>query len=218
MTEAKFLSSDDPVRMLEWAMRGRGEQTPGKDISDRKLRLFAVACCYGVSEQLGKDAERYMEWDAGFSRNAASWAMAWAGDQWHPTTANRAALLREIVGNPWKIYAWTDCHDCRPSGHEYQFLDKRWLLWEGGTVPRLAQTIYESREWELLPQLADALEEAGCDSEELLMHLRGMESYFSVATCGGQGTEFIEPEQGWQPLRGPHVRGCWALDLLLGKE
>jgi hypothetical protein len=38
--------------------------------------------------------------------------------------------------------------------------------------------------------LADALEEAGCDRAELLSHLRGP---------------------------GPHVRGCWAVDLLLGK-
>jgi hypothetical protein len=39
--------------------------------------------------------------------------------------------------------------------------------------------------------LSDALEEAGCDKEDILNHLRGP---------------------------GPHVRGCWALDLLLGKE
>ena len=42
-----------------------------------------------------------------------------------------------------------------------------------------------------LAVLADALEEAGCDNADLLSHLRGP---------------------------GPHVRGCWALDLLLGKE
>jgi hypothetical protein len=41
-----------------------------------------------------------------------------------------------------------------------------------------------------LPVLADALEEAGCSEAELLGHLRGL---------------------------GPHVRGCWAVDLLLGK-
>jgi hypothetical protein len=39
--------------------------------------------------------------------------------------------------------------------------------------------------------LADALEEAGCDSADLLGHLRGP---------------------------GPHVRGCWAVDLILGKS
>jgi hypothetical protein len=39
--------------------------------------------------------------------------------------------------------------------------------------------------------LADALEETGCADEELLGHLRGP---------------------------GPHVRGCWPIDLLLGKS
>jgi hypothetical protein len=42
-----------------------------------------------------------------------------------------------------------------------------------------------------LAVLADALEEAGCDNADLPVHLRGP---------------------------GPHVRGCWALDLLLGLE
>jgi hypothetical protein len=41
-----------------------------------------------------------------------------------------------------------------------------------------------------LPILADALEDAGCDSAKVLAHLRG---------------------------EGPHVRGCWAVDLILGK-
>jgi len=57
-------------------------------------------------------------------------------------------------------------------------------------VPKLATTIYEERAFDRLPILADALEEAGYDSAELLAHLRGP---------------------------GRHVRGCWALDLLLGK-
>ena len=44
---------------------------------------------------------------------------------------------------------------------------------------------------ERLALLADALEDAGCDSAEVLGHLRGP---------------------------GPHVRGCWALDLCLGRD
>jgi hypothetical protein len=72
------------------------------------------------------------------------------------------------------------------------------LQWNDGTVRRLAEGAYEHR---LLPSgtldlarlavLADALEEAGCDQADILKHLRGP---------------------------GPHVRGCWAVDLLLGKE
>lgn len=72
------------------------------------------------------------------------------------------------------------------------------LDWNSGTVHQLAQTIYEER---ALPEgaldtlrltiLADALEEAGCDYADVLNHLRGP---------------------------GPHVRGCWVVDLLLAKS
>jgi hypothetical protein len=55
----------------------------------------------------------------------------------------------------------------------------------------LARTAYEERRFEDLPLLADALEEAGCTDEAILSHLRGP---------------------------GPHVRGCWALDLVLGRS
>jgi hypothetical protein len=65
------------------------------------------------------------------------------------------------------------------------------LGWNGGTVPKLARAIYDARDFGRLPLLADALEHAGCADAPLLGHLRGP---------------------------GPHVRGCYALDLLLGKE
>jgi hypothetical protein len=67
-------------------------------------------------------------------------------------------------------------------------LDPSWLT---PTVKSLAKAIYEDRTFSDLPLLADALEEAGCTSETILCHLRGP---------------------------GPHVLGCWALDLLLGKS
>ena len=70
-------------------------------------------------------------------------------------------------------------------------MDSAWLAWNLGTIPRLARGIYEAREWASLPILADALDEAGCDDEPILRHLR---------------------------YPGPHVRGCWVLDLLLGKS
>jgi len=77
-------------------------------------------------------------------------------------------------------------------------VDPSWLAWDGGAVPKLATIAYEERvlpagtlDPALLAVLADALEEAGCADAELLGHLRGP---------------------------GPHVRGCWVVDLLLGKE
>ena len=56
----------------------------------------------------------------------------------------------------------------------------------------LAKSIDKSQDFSGMPILADALQDAGCDGEELLNHLRD-----TSAT---------------------HVRGCWALDLILGKE
>jgi hypothetical protein len=70
-------------------------------------------------------------------------------------------------------------------------VDPSWLTWNDGTVVKLAQGIYDDRAFDRLPILADALEEGGCDDADILTHCR-------------------------QP--GEHVRGCWVVDLLLGKE
>ena len=67
-------------------------------------------------------------------------------------------------------------------------LDPSWLT---TNVNIVAESIYVSRDFDRLPALADALEEAGCDNQEILPHFRGPVS---------------------------HIRGCWALDLLLGKN
>jgi hypothetical protein len=97
----------------------------------------------------------------------------------HPATRNteetvQVALLRDLFGNPF-------CHVT---------LNPAWLSWNGATVPKLAQAIYDERRFADLSILADALEEAGCDNLDVLAHCRS----------GGE-----------------HVRGCWVVDLLLGK-
>jgi hypothetical protein len=66
-----------------------------------------------------------------------------------------------------------------------------WRTWRGGTVVRLAEQVYEGRSYGNLPVLADALEEAGCADADLLAHCRSADE---------------------------HARGCWALDLVLGKR
>jgi len=55
----------------------------------------------------------------------------------------------------------------------------------------MAREIHDERRFGDLPILADALEDAGCSAEAVLRHCRGP---------------------------GPHVRGCWVVDLALGKD
>ena len=63
--------------------------------------------------------------------------------------------------------------------------------WRTSAALSLAATMYESRDFAPMPVLADALEEAGCDDAAVLAHCR-------------------DPQA-------PHVRGCWVVDLVLGK-
>jgi hypothetical protein len=64
--------------------------------------------------------------------------------------------------------------------------------WRTTTVVQLARVMYESRDFTAMPILADALQDAGCDNEDILNHCR-------------------EPS-------GVHVRGCWVIDRVLNKE
>ena len=69
-------------------------------------------------------------------------------------------------------------------------LEPDWLTWNDGTVYKIALAMDEDGAFERMPILADALEDAGCDNADILAHCRS---------------------------EGPHVRGCWVVDLLLGK-
>jgi hypothetical protein len=100
-------------------------------------------------------------------------------------------------------------------------LDRSWLRWQDGTIPKLAQAIYDDGAFDRMPILADALQEAGADNEDILQHCRGWER---CPECGGRsGGEQVYCQRssnctGWIALRGPHVRGCHVIDLLLGKS
>jgi Clp amino terminal domain, pathogenicity island component len=76
-------------------------------------------------------------------------------------------------------------------------IDPVWLSWSSGTVPKVARTITDGKRWEIMPILADALEEAGCTDAEMLSHLR-------------RGFEHgCAEERGW---------GCWVLNRLVTFE
>jgi hypothetical protein len=222
MTEAEWLACADPGKMLE-VVRGR--------LSARKLRLFACACCRRIWELLEKPLSRKAVELAEKHAEGRGWA------------SQLAAVRRELIMEPTGPYfnipcsaalrtserqafqaasqtAWTAAH-----ARAWQHSQGKWLHDERELIRReeqaaqcvllrdlvrspanseaaapgrrsptamsLAQSIYEEHAFDRLPILADALEDAGCGNAELVGHLR-------------------EP--------GPHVRGCWALDLILGKQ
>jgi hypothetical protein len=249
MTERQWLEATDPVPMLRWLCRS------GK-AGERKLRLFAVACCRLVWQRLhdprsrqaveiterfieGKataadmaaasreaeaaqhDANQSTRWDAGAGASAAlatALAPEWDPDRWPcaqsvaSQAATAAAQFAELSGRNRKERKrdWLLGHAeaalaqavllrCifGPLPFREVRLDSAWLTWNGGAVARLARAAYEERplpegllDRARLAVLADALEETGCADSEILAHLRGS---------------------------GPHVRGCFALDLILGR-
>ncbi|MGE3806861.1 MAG: hypothetical protein AB7K24_19515 [Gemmataceae bacterium] len=222
MTETEWLTTCDPDLMLDHVR---------DSTSERKLRLFAIACCRSfwhllsdeVSRQAVEVAERYVDRLAPHEERDAACRAAWSAISLQsPERWKRAAALAagRVVDSDWPLFgrwygsskfgkehAWNAvmeiqnyprrperCHLIREIfGNPFRSvgIDKGCLQWNDGTVPRIAQWIYDERSFDDLPILADALEESGCRQAQLLAHCRAP---------------------------GSHVRGCWALDLVLGKE
>jgi hypothetical protein len=143
--------------------------------------------------------------------NQVAWAPYWTantkarGPLWNVFGAATGALARQSVqaarGNQeavWKAAetaAYRDqvrlLHDVIGNPFRRAIIEPNWLRWNGWIVQRLAEEVYETRAFDHLPVLGDALEEAGCSDYAILDHCR-------------------------QP--GAHVRGCWVLDLILAKN
>jgi hypothetical protein len=222
MTEAEWLACSNPGKMLEFLE---------SMASDRKWRLVACACCRRIwhlltderSRKAVEAAEQFADGEIEASKLAAAHAAAWpvlttsSDAAYYPgqaalcaaapkpvrlvlAYANKAVALtqaRHLSGdwNKQMEQGWAASCDLLREIYGNPFgpvsLNPAWLTSNGGTVPKLAQAIYDDRRFSDLPILADALEEAGCDNAEILAHCR-------------------------QP--GEQVRGCWVVDLLLGKS
>lgn len=231
MYEAKWHRYTKPDQMIAY-LRNSGA-------SPRKLRLFACACfrCVwdetldpllpGVAAVLV--AERFAEAKAGIAellaaylaaknctgQEAAEKSAGWAADQ-SASSARYAAgrrvsrgASRRGSGPATSVENWLYCAPAAIDSESTEAMDQTkilrdifnpfrpieldpaWLSANGGAVAQLARQVYDRGEFNRLPALADALEAAGCANEDLLKHCR--------ADC-------------------PHVRGCWAIDLLLGFE
>lgn len=201
MTEAAWLACADPIPMLRH-LRAKP--------NDRKALLLTCACIR-ISSSRDRDAlgpwvalarqvaggERpaadleQLEVEHGLGEGIDGWALsfvfeaAWqpGSGQWDSAWAKKerpqevaeqaaqAALVREVFGNPF-----------RPA-----VIRKRWRTPE---VVALAESIYRGGRFRRLPELADALQAAGCGTAAVLDHCR----------AGAK-----------------HVRGCWAVDLVLGR-
>lgn len=204
------------VYSLQW-FRTRGG-------SKRKLRLFSCACCRLVWKRLEDNrshaaietSELYADLlvkkkEVVTSRARALEIVENSGTT--PAAYAAAAVARDRIVPEWiagLVLAATRSkkklvdqgnlllRDIFGSNSAPTKIDPAWSVWNNGTVIRLAEAIYEERD---LPSghldagrlaiLADALEDAGCANADMLAHCRGP---------------------------GPHVRGCWVVDLLIGKE
>jgi hypothetical protein len=225
MTEEEWLSCTEPARLLEF-LRAKA--------SERKLRLLMAAACRRVIHLLDEPeyvllieaGERVAEGKlspASLARYRTNCSGIDAGDfireeqRWRehsrefkgPILAKRAVWFSGSRDLKWVEaclhFAARGLH-ARRSIHEETVNQCRFVMdvignpfhpvqfdarWRTTNVMDLARTIYEERTFERLPILADALMDAGCADEQVLAHCRS---------------------------EGPHVRGCWVVDLILGKE
>jgi hypothetical protein len=224
MTEAEWMRCKDPQKMLE-ALQGKA--------SDRKLRLFACACCRRIWHLLTdirwqeavETVERYTDGvatlaefnQAGEIARAASRdaEMSYVSGGTEGLLAARAEEMEEVsvesmiaaivvpvgvqAASAAMAAAWGGEHlltqnalirDIFGNPLRTVELEMNPHFWLEANITKIAQAIYDGRRFEDLPVLADALEEAGCQDADILGHCRGP---------------------------GPHVRGCWVLDLVLGK-
>lgn len=227
MTEAEWLAAIEPMPMIHYLKR---------KATSRKLRLLMCACCRRAWDLYTDDRtklavdtiERFCDGEAdrqdllsagtaaaeavqsdrphheaatatsyelrvkrfglreairealnslayGISSTDVKSANGWFLHNPHVEDAERAVqaeILRDIFRNPFRLVTFSP----------------KWLT---STATALARQMYDSRDFSAIPILADALQDAGCDNEDVLNNCR-------------------------QP--GEHVRGCWVVDLVLGKS
>jgi hypothetical protein len=215
MTETEWLACTDPQPMLEF-LRGKA--------SDRKLRLFACACCrriwhlltdersrkaVDVGEKCADgettDEEQFNAYEAACDAKDDAWCGAYENSNFPAVTASYvlahnpdvASIARtaSLAGDDSRVQQLekvaVQCNLLRDIfGNPFRpvTVSPNWLT---PAARYLAQAIYDDRAFDRMPILADALEDAGCTNADILNHCR-------------------------QP--GEHCRGCWVVDLLLGKE
>ena len=225
MTEAQWLAIENPTFMLEHIRQ---------QVSDRKLRLFGCACCrrvwhlydtagrhaVGVAERLADQLATNTE------RRAAVLAISERVGYAGPATVAGVKAYEAGVRTA-ECTASDNAHELlgplpQPSNdaavEQYRRISERLTAleraanvpalrdifgnpfrpvtfapdWRTDTAMTLARQMYESRDFSAMPILADALQDAGCTNDDILSHCRDTNQ--------------------------THVRGCWVVDLVLGKS
>jgi hypothetical protein len=207
MTAERWDACGDPADMLR-LLEGRA--------SERKLRLFATACCRQPAfvyhlrsrDEAAVDvAERYADGQA--DRDELRLAGQQAQTLGPTCCCEPGARLAAYRWVDWVYRPPSSAPDRRRVaagllgdifGNPFLTvpIDPAWRSWHGGVLVGLAQAAYENRHLPLghldnthLLVLADALEEVGCAEPQILGHLRS---------------------------GGAHVRGCFVVDAVLGKS
>lgn len=226
MTETEWMASEDPKRMLHWLTCAGPSGSGTADLerwknrpSDRKLQNL----CDAWRSDICGEWRHCMAYIGVSSDDKLAPAFSLAINILSEFKPIAAHLLRDIVGNPFqplpelrrvvRAAAHMSARALESGASEELVWQSPWLT---PAVLALARGIYEECRFEDMPILADALEEAGCDHEDILQHCRGQEMRFIRRNLDYANDYEFGPV--WGPMRGPHVRGCWVLDLLLGQE
>jgi hypothetical protein len=228
MTESEWWSATDTDSLIDWLFFDC-------HATDRKLRLFAVAGCASLRPLVGDPgilaaldsteafADGHIDVNALEAIHIAAWTNLRARyDRNFPAGAKNAEIvcLYPTAQDPHRDRDRYNSEDDWP----YALLVTRFIdhpnrakpssprlvrllhdifgplpfrdvgvspSWLTSDVLALARGIYEEKAFDRMPILADALQDAGCDNDEMLNHCRA---------------------EGWE-----HVRGCWVIDLLLGR-
>ena len=223
MTEAEWMACGDPHPMFVYLY-----QNPVPiPATNRKAILFAAACCARLQPLVRfRIAKRSVEWletivdsqptlhdSEAISRslqraynksqdgreraalNAIDGARSgirisnfYVGVWQVALRASRAIAAGDQASEATEGFAQCDLlRDIFGNPFRPVSVDPAWLT---SDVLALARGIYDDKAFDRMPILADALQDAGCADPDVLNHCRG---------------------------DGPHVRGCWVVDLLLGK-
>jgi hypothetical protein len=220
MTEADWLASGNPIPMLEWLAP---RQRRGLRYRFRKALLFGVACAQRMTVHCGvfspwihrigeladafPDAEphvmrAYLDSLPDASELLDIQLLITHGPEIAPQSlAAQAARLIAAIREDLKLADYRTAYWSEVAvqagilrdivGNPFRRVNFD-PTWRTSDVELLARGIYEERAFDRMPILADAIQEAGCDNADILAHCRDTNT--------------------------THVRGCWVVDLVLGKQ